>query len=358
VLFSTWGLVWESSYIVVVVAAIIIAGYWLVKGRENWGESFKWMLVALVLSLPITFIQGGTLTEIFHKVIAGVSNSAYLVNGESITIGGFGLRWPPAIYSAHLGAMSIFSPLELLVAIFELGPVILLTPLITWWTWKRFKEGDWMLAIMVLSAWIGFAIPVFLTYEYNRDIVRFTKHALIVWTFVLVIMLFYQETKLRKIWRYLIVIVLVLTVFGGFVIIGTAMTSASRAVLSENVISGLDSRVSRDVWDQLQPDSEIYDPHIWRATALTGRLTHVVSGNMSYDYELSPEWWALRTNPTVAEMLEDGYLYVYIDQGWWDELTEAGRMELTQPCVSVITEYKDEERNQFRKLVSLEDCQP
>jgi hypothetical protein len=56
-------------------------------------------------------------------------------------------------------------------------------------------------------------------------------------------------------------------------------------------------------------------------------------------------------------MIAEGYQYVYIDQGWWGELREAGRIELSQPCVDVVTEQVDEERNQFRRLISLENCQ-
>jgi hypothetical protein len=356
VLFSMWALVWESSYGIILLAGLIVAIYWLVTGRKKLDETFKWTVLALLFSAPIAFSQGGTVTEVFQKFVSGFGSYSPTAVGESVTIGGFAIQWPPMIYSSHLDAMSIFSPLELLVAIFELGPVILFVPLITWWTWKRFKEGDWMIGVLVLSAWIGFTIPILLTYEYNRDIVRFTKHALTIWTIVLAVMLLYQTTKLNKVWQYLGASALILMVFGGFVIFGGALTAASQAVLTENVINGLDSRVSGDVWDQLSSDSEVYDPHVWRATALTGRLTHVVTGNMSYDYGLSPEWWALRTNPTVDSMLADGYLYVYVDQGWWAELTEEGRTELTQPCVVVVTEYIDEERNQFRRLISLENC--
>jgi len=358
ILFSMWALVWESSYGLVLLAGLFIAVYWLITGRKNLDEKFKWTLLAMVISAPIAIFQGGSITEIFRKIVIGLGSTSPAITEGLRTFGGFTFRWPPAVFSAHLDAMSIFSPLELLVAIFELGPVVLFAPLITWWSWKRFREGDWVIGILVLSAWIGFAIPIFLTYEYNRDIVRFTKHALVIWTIVLVVMLFYQTTKLRKEWQYLIATALVLMVFGGFVVFGSALTAAGQAVLSENVINGLDARVSSDTWDQLSPDSEVYDPHIWRATSLTGRLTHVVTGPMSYDYDLSPEWWALRINPTISGMLADGFQYVYIDQGWWAELTEDGRNELSQPCVVVITEYIDEERSQFRRLISLENCQP
>jgi hypothetical protein len=358
ILFSMWALVWESSYGLVLLAGLIIGLYWLITGRKNFNDNFKWTLLAIVISAPIAVLQGGSITEIFRKIVIGLGSTSPAISEGLRTFGGFTFRWPPAVFSAHLDAMSIFSPLELLVAIFELGPVVLFAPLITWWSWKRLKEGDWILGILVLSAWIGFAIPIFLTYEYNRDIVRFTKHALVIWTIVLVIMLFYQTAKLRKNWQYLITAALVLMVFGGLVVFGSALTAAGQAVLSENVINGLDARVSSDTWDQLAPDSEVYDPHVWRATSLTGRLTHVVTGPMSYDYGLSPEWWALRTNPTIAGMINDGYHYVYIDQGWWADLPEEGRNELSQPCVVVITEYIDEERSQFRRLISLENCQP
>jgi hypothetical protein len=356
ILFSFWALVWESSYGLVLLAGVLVAVYWLITGRKKLDDNFKWTILALILSSPFALLQGGTTTEIFWRFVQGGSSSVAVI-GESPTLAGFALQWPPVIFSSQLDAMSIFSPLELLVAIFELGPVVLVAPLITWWSWKRFREGDWLLGIFVLSAWIGFAFPIFIRYEYNRDIVRFTKHAIIIWTIVVTIMLFYQTARLRKEWQYLIAAILVLTVFGGFVVFGSMFTAAGQAVLSENVINGLDSRVSRDTWDQLSPGSEIFDPHIWRATSLTGRLTHVVSGPMSYDYELSQEWWDLRNNPTVGGMLADGYQYVYIDQGWWAGLTEEAREDLSQPCVDIITELVDEERDQFRRLISLENCQ-
>lgn len=357
ILFSLWALVWESSYGLVLLAGLLIAAYWFITGRKKLDEDFKWTLLALILSAPIALLQGGTTTEVFWGIVSG-SSSSTAITGDATTLAGFAFQWPPAIFSSQLDAMSIFSPLELLVAIFELGPVVLLAPLITWWSWKRFREGDWMIGILVLSAWIGFVFPTLIRYEYNRDIVRFTKHALIIWTIVLAVMLFSQTAKLRKEWQYLIGAALILMVFSGFVVFGSAITAAGQAVLSENVINGLDSRVSRDTWDQLSPGSEVFDPHVWRATSLTGRLTHVVTGPMSYNYELSPEWWALRKNPTVAGMLADGYQYVYIDQGWWAGLTEEAREDLSQPCVGVITELVDAERDQFRRLISLENCQP
>lgn len=355
-LFSTWALVWEASYGLILISGLIAILYWFLRERGGVDEMFKWIALALLLSIPIALLQGGTITEMVRRIAGEIGTAATAVPEGAGTFGGFSVHWPPVIYSGHLGAMSIFSPLKLFVGILELGPVVFFTPWITLWSWKRFRQGDWILGIIVLSAWIGFAVPIFLTYEYNRDIVRFSKHGLLIWTVLLVIIIWDQSFKWAEVFRYLAGIGLALMVFGGIVIASTELSAASKTVLSENVINGMDSRVSRDVWDELPVGSEVFDSRIWRATALTGRLTHVVMGKMSYDYGISPVWEQLRAKPSVEKMLDNGFRYVYIDEGWWAELPEESRASLSEVCVRVVTEYQDNERNQFRRLIDLENC--
>jgi uncharacterized membrane protein YjfL (UPF0719 family) len=110
------------------------------------------------------------------------------------------LRSPPAVYSSHFGALEILSPIELFVAILEMGTIVLFAPLLTWWAWKRFRQGDWMLGLAVLGAWLGVLLPIFFSYEYDRDIARFTRYGTLVWTLVLAVMLF---DSLEKRQRYL-----------------------------------------------------------------------------------------------------------------------------------------------------------
>ncbi len=358
-LFSLWALVWESSYGLFMIGSGITALYWLLKSRRDRQidqDMVKWAFLAALVSVPIALMQGGTITEVARTMVFDIQEAAPLLAEEATSVGGFSLRWPPAIYSGHLGAMSIFSPLELLVALFELGPVVLFTPWITWWAWKRFKTGDWILGTLVLSAWTGFVMPVFFSYEYDRDIVRFTKHGLLMWTLVLSIMVWERSPRWLLTIRYPAITGLSLMVIGGIAIFTTEFTAASQAVLTEDGINGLDSRVARDVWDRLPPESEVFDAHTWRATMITGRLTRVVKGNMSYDYAHSPEWELLKADPSVEGFLDNGFRFVYIDETWWNEMPEEARQSMTNPCIRIVSEHHYSELGQFRRLVDLERC--
>jgi hypothetical protein len=355
ILFSFWALVWESSYGLFLIAGLAAAAYWGWKRRWAGPPEVRWIALALVLSVPFALLQGGTITEMARNLLLD-AGSATQAAQESGSLAGFSFRWPPAVYSGHLSALSLFSPYQLLVAIFELGPVVLLAPWITWWAWQRFREGDWMLGATTLSAWVGFALPVFFSYEYDRDIVRFTKHGLMIWTLLLGFMLWDSSARWLRAMRIPSGITLALMAFGGLAITGTELTAASQSVLTEEGISALDSRVAGQVWDRLRPGGEIFDPQTWRATMVTGRLTRVVASAMSFDYEHSTEWEMLRAGPSVETMLESGYQYVYIDEAWWAEIPEASRASLSSGCVQVISEHTDGSLNAFRRILDLDPC--
>lgn len=356
IIFSFWAMVWESSYGLFLIAGLLLAINSIWRQGKKMEEWVKWTILALFFSIPFALLQGGATSEIFRKMVFGPGSSVLAIPGEPASLGGFALRWPPAIVSKHLGSLEIFSPPELFVAILELGPVLLFTPWITRWAWRRYRQGDWMLGTAVISAWLGFILPIFFSYEYDRDIVRFTEHGLWIWSMILIIMTIEQASSQSKIFTSLACGGLALMLIGGFVVAGSELSAASQTVLSEQGISYLDSYVARDVWDQLPPESEVFDSIPWRATMITGRLTRVVYGNMSYNYGRSLEWEALRGDPTVERFLEKGFRYVYIDGSWWKSLSEVARASLSAPCVQVVTEQVDGERGDFRRLVDLGQC--
>ena len=358
ILFSYWALVWESSYGIFLLAGLMSALFWIVKQRGNVDSWIKWTTVALVVSIPFAFIQGGTITEMVREIFVGSSQVPTVNSGEAASFGGFSFRWPLAIYSKHLGALEIFSWRELLVAMFELGPVIFLTPWITWWGWKRLQAGDWMTFVAVVSAWLGFGVPIFLSFEYDRDIVRFTEYSRWIWIILLTIMLIEPASKERRWFRAAGIASLALMVFGGTMIAGPTLSAATQTVLTEEDINGIDARVSEDVWDRLAQDSLIFDPQGWRGTMLTGRLTRAIEGNMSYNYTRSVSWDSLLMNPSTPEFLEQGYQYVYIDQGWWDAIPSVARESLSAECIQIIREELDKGSNDFRRLVNLAGCGP
>ena len=358
ILFSLWAIVWESSYGLFLIAGLLMAIITLWTQRRSTEQWVRWTIIALLLSIPFAVLQGGTITEAIRKIVFGLGSTASAVSSEPASLGGFSLRWPPAVYSKHLGSMEIFSLRELFVAIIELGPVVLLLPWITWWSWKRYRLGDWILGTAVMSAWLGFLLPIFFSYEYDRDIVRFTEHALWIWSLILVIMIFDVISSQNRVLKFLSISGIALMIFGGLEITGPLLSAASQSMLSEEGIIALDSAMAKDVWDRLPPESEVFDAFPWRATMISGRLTRVVRGNMSYDYGRSKEWESLRQDPSVERLLDNGFSYVYIDENWWNGLSDASRTSLSAPCVQVVTEYVDSERGGFRRLINLDKCAP
>jgi hypothetical protein len=222
---------------------------------------------------------------------------------------GFSFRIIPAIPTTHLRSLSLTSPIDMLVAFFEIGPIFLYTPLISIWAWKRLRQGDLIIGTLILSSWIGFVIPIFLEYKDDRDITRLMAYSLQIWTLLLVFFIWDYAGKWATTIKRTGIAALSLMVLGGIVIAGTALTAASHPTITQRFIS-LDAYTSQEVWDELNKDSLIFDSNSWRATAFTGRLTwSSISSNVRL-----PEWEQLRHNPNIKDLAESGYDYIYVDE--------------------------------------------
>ncbi|MEX2143850.1 MAG: hypothetical protein WD740_04590, partial [Anaerolineales bacterium] len=197
--FSAWALAWETTYALFVLGLVAFAAFTFWQKGDLTLPKLKPVLVSAALSVPIVLVQGGTLTELARDFIFGIESPGLLgawwagwvpalqpAGAAGFEILGFSLRWPPAILSAHLGALSIFSPVQLIVGLFELGPVVLFAPWITRWAWRRAQSGDWILGVLASAAWLGLLIPIFFQYQSDRDISRLTWQALLIWTILLV----------------------------------------------------------------------------------------------------------------------------------------------------------------------------
>ena len=69
---------------------------------------------------------------------------------------GFVFTWPPSIVSAHLGVLSLLHPGTLLAALFEIGPVLLVLPLMLIWAVKACRAGRWFESALIF----GFSLTV------------------------------------------------------------------------------------------------------------------------------------------------------------------------------------------------------
>jgi hypothetical protein len=363
IVLALWGLAWESSYGLFAIGGAVTLLVWAIreartlKAGGNKLMAFIKSLVmhpgflALAVSVPFVLLQGGTLTETLRGAVLGSANAGIGVEG-AVSAGGFGLRWPPAVFSAHLGALDILSPGQLLVALCELGVIILLTPWITVWAWRRFKSGDWAMGAMSAGAWVGLIAPLFLSYQAERDISRFSAYSLFVWTVFLTMMVVESSGAVKPALQKIGAVALGLMVFGGIVVTGMVMTGISQPQLGLDMNSQ-DSRILRDTWNRL-PEGAVIDRIPWRASVLTGLPTHSsVSGLERLD-----AWQALINNPTLATLKENGYRYVFVDEIWWNEMPAASRAELSQPCVTIVAQQDKPSHKSIRRLLDIKNCQP
>jgi len=69
-------------------------------------------------------------------------------------------------------------------------------------------------------------------------------------------------------------------------------------------------------------------------------------------------WEALIANPSLKALTANGYRYIYLDEIWWNEMSPESRSDLSQPCVVVVSEYKDTSNELLRRLLDIKNCQP
>jgi hypothetical protein len=352
ILFALWALSWETSY------ALFIAGVGLVTIYQIWKQRDRRkvnpIFIALLISIPLAIIQGGIITEMVRSLLLPTSTAGI---GEelltSTSLGGFFFRWPLAIVSSHLGSLEILNPPKLLVALFEIGPLIFFAPWITYWSWTKFRSGDVFLGALIISTWIGFSVPILIGYKADRDITRLMAYALQAWLILFVLMFWELAPRLSKTWRSVCALGAAGMIFGGLIITGSALTAATQGVLPYQFIS-LDAQASSEWWDELPVESEIFDPATWRSAALFGRLNRTsYTANV---FAVSDETKALRSTPYVDSILNAGYSYMYIDENWWEAFPEASQASLSQACVRVLSKYEDNSSDKFRMLLDLNAC--
>lgn len=356
---SLWALTSETTYALVVIGTLIWA-LWQVWKSRFFGP-VRWWALAVLVSLPVSLVQGGTLTQAALQALARLHLVDVATPPVSPGSGGlaFSIRWPPAIVSAHLGELSLFNPLAWVVAIAEIGVGILLLPWL--WNWVRGRiareaESDLALAVFTWGGLIGFVIPVFVRYAVDRDITLFMGLGLGLLTLLLPLAVgeWYNQHR----WGLVqgAVVSLVLMMVPGIVLGGASLSAVQRPDFAMG-ISRYDVEVAREVWDQLPSQSLVFGG--WHAVAITGRPTRVGLWINQED----PEYKALAQHPSLQGLLSAGYTHLYVEHRWWYTLKPDERADLSRSCVKVVAESvgpMDSEFGKpvFRRLLDLQACNP
>jgi len=365
-IFAMWALVWESSYALFALGLVGFAALHYFRTRALNLPYLSAALAALVLSVPVVLLQGGTFTEMARGMLSSLGGNAQAAGSllaavlphssalpaETANILGFTLRWPPAIVSSHLGALRLFSPVELLVALFELGPIVLFAPLLTVWAWRRAQAGEWVLGALAVAAWAGLLLPIVFEYQADRDISRLTSQALLIWGLMLVFAVADRASRWRPQVRLAGMAALALACLGGLFVAGIQMTAASSTQLGAG-FDKLDAELSAQVWGTLPTDARVFGP-LGSSTILTGRL----AGQLLDEAIEGTAHDILDKNPTLDTLRLYSMDYIYIDSRWWNSLPADVRANtnLDDACVEYIAEVWDNARVNYRHLLDLSNC--
>jgi hypothetical protein len=332
------------SFLLVIVAWMIAYRSWRLPR-----DLLKWIAILGSAGL-VAIAQGGMLTEIVRARFATGTPTSYF-DASPVFV------WPPAIVSAHLGSLSILDPAQLLVAFAEIGPVILVTPLVFIWGWKSLRSGKWYEAALIASSlwsvpalFVAFEGPLFtatprLMSGWFFACILYSVPLLWIWT--------RRRSELRQAGALAGGWVITLS---GLVLFGIQLIALQKPIYA-TFITPMDAKMSQEYWDKLEPRALIFDPAVSRAPTVFGRFTD----SSPTWYLQSPGWQALVDSADPAKIRAAGYGYMYFGIDYWERLSPSQQLLLQSSCVRQIAEVDgirsgDDYRRDFRRLLDIRDC--
>jgi hypothetical protein len=315
------------------------------RRRLAWGKALDW-LVILVIGGILSLVQGGFITEVVRSVV-----SSWLGQPAATSnFYGFSLRWPPAVYSAHLGILSLFDLRQVLVLLAEMGPILLLAPLASLIAWRWLRRGSWLQGGLGVTALLSILFPLFVQYGVDRSITRLPGTALWLWLVLALPGLIMFMKRTRPLGRGLLSVGYGVAVFGGVMMFGI-MLAAAPAPQSTYFLNGQDARFSQRYWGRLDSQAAVLDRFPERAVAVFGLPTYAYRAI----YEPLTEWDELLNHPTPDQVLAAGYRYIYMDDEWWAMLPPEVQESLQQPCVKYVGEPLEDDKS-ARWLLDVSIC--
>ena len=296
-------------------------------------------------------LQGGMLTEIIRaRFSPGYAQASYFDTSPSLV-------WPPAFVSAHLGSLSIFNPSQLFAALVEIGPVVLVTPLVFAWAWKSFRLGKWYEAALSAASF-GSLIALFVAFK--GPLFTATPRLMGDWFFVCTLysapLLWMWARKRTEAVQIGAATFGLVTTLSGLVLFGVQLTAIQKPVYA-TFITPMDAKMTQEYWNKLESGTLIFDPVVYRAPTVFGRFT---DSSPSW-YLKSPGWQALADAPDPFKIHAAGFDYMYFDSDTWNNLTPAEQSLFSTSCVKQIAQVdgihseKDFTKD-FRRLLSIRNC--
>ncbi len=308
----------------------------------------QFLLIVLVTGV-LSLVQGGVITEIARSFFTGRQGAGAAASGS------FSLRWPPTFYDSHMGSLSLLNWKQFVVILAEAGPILLLFPIVISRMRDDLRHSRTLEFGFGIASFLGVIIPLFVNYVVARDIVRLTAFGLSAWL-LLAIQPLWGISKRASLWKNIgIGIGYAITIFGGVALFAFQTT----AILSPQVssfVTSMDSRISQNYWDRLNPQVMVFDPIGFRGQTLFGRLSiDTIDG-----FPIS-KFVPYLTAPDPTELHKLGFDYIYIDKRYWDHLSPTYQQGLYASCTQVMKRLEKNnsstgELSDFRVLINITNC--
>ncbi len=342
----------EIAFLLMLLGFLLVIGIWIIR-RRSWRlpRELAYWIAGLFGATILAAIQGGLLTEIVRTHLSALGGQASYFD-TSLTF-----VWPPALVSAHLGSLSVTNPSQLFAGLMEIGPIVLVTPLVFVWGRKSFRLGRWYEAALIAAS-AGGLIALFLAFK--GPLFTATPRLMSGWFFACIL----YCVPLVWIWirhrssalQAAAAAGMLVTCLSGLVLFGIQLLAIQRPVLS-TFITPLDAKMSHDHWKRLDSEALIFDPVVFRAPTVFGRFT---LSSPSW-YTRNPEWQALAAAPDPRAIRAAGFDYMYFDKDYWDSLTLAQQSLFNAACVRQVAQVdgihsEQDYTKDFRRLIDIRDC--
>jgi hypothetical protein len=193
-------------------------------------------------------------------------------------------------------------------------------------------------------------LPLFLHYRVERDTTRISATGLTIWLLLGIPWLWRAWPQLRSWLRNLIFLTLAAGSLSGVALFAIELSAIAEPQQSY-FVGGMDARISREYWDSLPDEAQVFDPQPYRAVTLFGRpvRTHQSLRQPLHEFE------ALLEDFTPSAAAEYGFDYLYFDELWWWRLEPFQRDEFARTCVILLDERTDD-LGGFRRLYDIQAC--
>jgi hypothetical protein len=300
----------------------------------------------LVASALLAAFQGGFLTEAVRQTLSAVPGPGA---GSTYNVHPFEPRWPPALPSAHFAELSLLDAGQAVALLAELGPVLLLAPIVTWLSWRHARRGRAMRAALGLAALLAFTFALLVRYGVDRSSTRLPGTALWLWLILGIPAVWIRGRGRGRSGATLAGLAGVASL-AGVVILAIQLTAIPRPQFT-HFIDDVDTRMTARYWNALPEGAQVLDRLPYRSVTIFGRPSRSFSGI----YDSLPEWRGLVAEPVADRVAAAGYGFVYVDPDWWHSMAPSVRESYRLPCVRLVKDLSLD-NIEFRRLYDVREC--